>query len=305
MLFFILSTIVLAQDNHSIKYSLRDIESKNPVKDVLIDITAVNKNTGEEYTLSNYLTENSISIDRDSGNYKIIIKADDLNTAGKDFYFEDDIELNDNLQREALLFSVGTLRGSVLDELDNLVKSDLKFECSKNYGEEKPLYTDKYGFFNVDYMPIGECRIIASQGDSAGKINILIEKGKISNLEIKLEKLKKSNIYIYMSFIVLILLIFFLHKLKSKAPKKQKSKKQINKRSLDIIKTLGSKEKQVVEFLLSNKYYSTQANIMHNTKIPKTTLIRILDSLKNKKIIDIEVLGKTKKIKLTMWFLEK
>ena len=191
----ILSVILFAQENFELSYSLKNLESKNEIKDVLVEITAINKNTEEEYTLTNYMAENKITIHREKGDYKIIIKVDNLDSDSKDFYYEDDINLDGNLEKEALLFSVGTLRGTVLDSLDNIVKADLKFECSKDYGEKKPKSTDKYGFFVVDYMPVGNCRIVASRGDSIGLADIKIEKGKVTDIQIKLNKSKKSSIF--------------------------------------------------------------------------------------------------------------
>ena len=299
---------VYAQEQFQLTYSLKDIEN-NELKDVLVEITAINKDTGEEYTLTSYITENEISINRETGSYQIIIKVDNLDTDGKDSYYNEDIRLDKDTQKEALLLSTGTLRGTVFDNLDNIVKADLRFECSKNYGEEKPKSTDKYGFFTINYMPIGICRIIASKSNTIGLSNIIIEEGKVAEIQIRLSESKKSNLFMYILIIfVVILLILLLSKIKRKAKiskPKDKKEKIISKRTNDIMKTLNEKELSVVNFLLQNNNKSTQATIMHNTQIPKTTLIRILDSLQNKRIIEIATVGKLKKVNLTSWFLGK
>mgnify|MGYP001595203101 FL=1 len=308
IILIVFSISIFAQEHYELTYSLKDLENKQKIKDILVEITAVNKDTGEEYTLTNFITNNQITIHREKGNYNIIIKVDDLNTDGKDYYYESTLDLKENTQKEALLFSTGTLRGSVVDNLNNLVKADLRFECSKDYGE-KLRSTDKYGYFNVNYMPIGNCRIIASKGDSIGLSDIKIEKGEVTEVQIKLDKSKKSNLLVYIFALILIIVIVILFsKFKRNKPIKKsliKKEETISKRTKDITKTLNEKELVVVSFLLQNKYKSTQANIMHNTQIPKTTLIRILDSLKNKKIIEIVTFGKLKKVNLTNWFLDK
>ena len=308
IILILFSLSIHSQEQFQLAYSLKDIEN-NELKDVLVEITAINKDTGEEYTLTSYITENEISINRETGNYKIIVKIDNLDTNGKDFYYNEDIRLDKDTRKEALLFSTGTLRGTVLDNLDNIVKADLRFECSKNYGEEKPKSTDKYGFFTINYMPIGNCRIIASKGDTVGLSDVIIEEGKVAEIQIKLNESKKSSLFIYILIIfVVILLIILLSKIKRKvkiSKPKNKKEKIISKRANDIMKTLNEKELSVVNLLLQNKYKSTQATIMHNTQIPKTTLIRVIDSLQNKKIIEIETLGKLKKVNLTNWFLDK
>ncbi len=72
-----------------------------------------------------------------------------------------------------------------------------------------------------------------------------------------------------------------------------------------ILKTLNSKEKAIVEFLLSNSNKASQAQIRHNTSIPRTSLTRVLQSLEAKKIINIERQGKMVKVELTDFFLGK
>jgi uncharacterized membrane protein len=44
---------------------------------------------------------------------------------------------------------------------------------------------------------------------------------------------------------------------------------------------------------------------MHNLRMPKTTLARLLDGLEQKNIVRIERFGKLKKVSLTAWFLDK
>lgn len=82
-------------------------------------------------------------------------------------------------------------------------------------------------------------------------------------------------------------------------------KEELNPRARDIMKTLNEKEQKVVAFILENNNKSTQASIRNGTGIPKTTLVRIFQSLEAKKVIKIEVIGKLKKIEFTDWFLGK
>lgn len=75
-------------------------------------------------------------------------------------------------------------------------------------------------------------------------------------------------------------------------------------RQEDILKTLNEKEKKVVEFLLSEDN-SYQNKIVYSTGIAKTSMVRIIEGLEKKNIIKVELIGNTKKLKLTDWFLEK
>ncbi|MCH8818859.1 MAG: Lrp/AsnC family transcriptional regulator, partial [Acidobacteria bacterium] len=85
----------------------------------------------------------------------------------------------------------------------------------------------------------------------------------------------------------------------------------------DIITTLGTKEGQVINFLLEEQkkyvdegknaknFYVSQATIIRGLQMPKTSMTRVLESLKNKNIINIEKIGKLKKISFTEWFDSK
>jgi len=76
-------------------------------------------------------------------------------------------------------------------------------------------------------------------------------------------------------------------------------------RILDILPTLSDKERDIVEYLLHNGYTCTQSTLKYKLGIPKTSLVRILQSLEIKKIIYIEKVGKLRKIEITKWFMGK
>ena len=95
-----------------------------------------------------------------------------------------------------------------------------------------------------------------------------------------------------------------------KKEKEVSKKEEINKRAKDIIQTLNEKEKKVVKYLLEHEYkgkkhQGIQSNIRRETGSPRTSLARAIESLKIKKIIEVEKIGKAIKLKLTDWFLGK
>ncbi len=79
----------------------------------------------------------------------------------------------------------------------------------------------------------------------------------------------------------------------------------LNPRARDIMETLNEREKKAVQSLLDAKGKSTQAKIRNHTGIPKTSLVRVFQSLETKKVISIEKIGKMKKITITDWFMGK
>lgn len=85
----------------------------------------------------------------------------------------------------------------------------------------------------------------------------------------------------------------------------------------DIMTALNPSERKVVSFILEEQdayvskngspkgFYLHQAKIVYGTGIAKTTLVRLLQSLEQKKIIGWEKSGKIKKVRLTEWFNSK
>jgi len=107
-----------------------------------------------------------------------------------------------------------------------------------------------------------------------------------------------------LAILVFIIVLVFILATRRGLPKHHK--KVIEEtRGEDIISTLNPKEKQIVSFLMDNGNKSNQANIRHNTGIPRTSLSRCLKSLEAKKIVTIEEIGKMRKVSLTPWFLGK
>jgi uncharacterized membrane protein len=106
-------------------------------------------------------------------------------------------------------------------------------------------------------------------------------------------------------------IVYFLVR-KSKPKKAKKAKKnevledtaKVSRRSKDILQTLSERERSITEYLMEHgEVY--QNKVSHELHIPKTSLVRILSSLEGKKVIEIEKIGKTKKIRLNSWFLGK
>lgn len=200
---------------------------------------------------------------------------------------------------------IATVKGIVLDSLDNLVGyADIKLDCI----EDQTFSTDKFGTFMIKDVPVGECKVYANYKDAIGFRNITIKLNQTSDIEIKLDKtiinvtMEKSYFGLSLLLLIFIILIvyFIFRKNKTKKPKKPKDKKI--RRVADIMKTLNSKEQHIANLLLEKKSMG-QANIRHELKIPRTTLSRLLQSLEKKNIVEIEKSGKVVNVKLTNWFL--
>ncbi len=299
------SAIQIPNNDSSLVIRFKNIVDSTVITDVQAFLTFKNNDGIYEFSV---IVEDSAELPVPKAKYNLTVFADDIRSLGKDYFGEYVLNTADNNEFELVLFPVGTISGTVLDRLDNLVgNAKLKFECSTDNGDLPPDYTEEYGSFTYDYAPVGDCRVSALYRDAAGFETIRVTQGNISHITIKLDKTivsdeffsSDSSFLLPLGIFVLLIVSFFMIKIKK--PKNEDN--VLDRRTKDVLKTLSEREKCVVHFLLENNYESTQNVIKHKTKIPKTSLIRIFDKLEQKKIISVDSLGTLKKIKLTDWFL--
>ncbi|MEM4259902.1 MAG: hypothetical protein QXG00_01570 [Candidatus Woesearchaeota archaeon] len=304
----------------------------NNINDVHADIIIESKTSGEKLRTLQYIKGNRLFLQLHNGTYRISIGLNNITTQGFDYYSEKTITIISAKQEYFVFFPIGSIIGSVKYEDGSVaVNANVKFECGGKYGDISESSTDSYGSFNKDYVPIGNCIVYAKKDGKVDSKQIIVNQGEISYVELTISK-NYSIFYIILTLFLIIVvgIIIFLF-LKSsrknsyiKLIKNQNQSKETdaiitnkNKegsmgiqnvrkttRVEDILKTLNEKERMVVEFLLKedNAY---QNKIVYSTGIAKTSLVRIIDILEKKNIINVEIVGNTKKIKLSDWFLEK
>jgi uncharacterized membrane protein len=307
---------MIAQDNRTnVLLTLKDANTNEDVSNVAVYINL------NGIDIDQYVSD-IIRLKLDDGQYRAIIRVDDLSTPGNDYFKKTDFVVENNLIQGIFLYPVGTVKGIVKDRLDNIVENaELKFECSPNPEIDYPSKTDKFGGFYVNFVPVGECKIFASYKSAIGFKEINVSQGALKDIEINLDKsilVARRNIFLDVLFvaglvIIIILIIYFRKEVMSLFKEREKEiskKEEENKRAKDIIQTLNEKEKKVVNYLLEHEYkgveyISIQSEIRRETGIPRTSLARCIESLKIKKIIEVEKIGKAIKLKLTDWFLGK
>jgi len=249
-----------------------------------------------------FVRENFLKIFVPSGDFKIILRGDSLETPGGDYYYSSRWSIDKDTEKTIIFWPVGSVRGTVFLDDSVVENANLKFVCGKQYGSLEEQTTDQFGSFSNDYLPIGECKIYARHGQKVGFVDVDVAEGQIQNIEIRLDKSAGSNsvlpiVLLLIFFAAIVFLLFW----KARKPKNRPKK---NKRAEDLLKTFNEKEKKIVEILLDKKELY-QNRVVHETGIPKTSLTRILLGLEQKKVVEIAKIGKTKKIKLTKWFLNQ
>jgi len=307
-------------ETYDIFLELMEYQTKNLISDIHVEVELYNDISGEDMKTLKYVGENGfLVLSLEQATWRIVLKVDKIETDGKDYYREIEINLGNNLNQTVYLFPVGSVMGVVYERGKAVKNAVIKFDCSADYGETNSAESDDYGLFTNYWLAIGSCKISAIYGNKVGYETVAVEHGKLTEAEITLTRGVFSG-YNLSYFIIIILIIFLtgyfliLYIRKSRKEEKiikkteriegpKEIEKKVSNRTEDIIKTLKEKEKKVVEFLIENKNKSTQSKIKYEVGIPKTTLIRILQGLELKNIVKIEKIGKLKKVELTNWFL--
>lgn len=244
------------------------------------------------------------------GTYALKLKADSLETAGSDYFAEVRLQVPASKDTTLKLYPVGSVRGVVKLDDELVSNAKVQMECSGLYGDFTQITTDEFGSYSANWLPIGACSIKARKGNIAGSADVMIEKGLLKQADIELKtgiSLGLQYSYVIGALLLLLIAVVIFIYLRSGRDKKEIKKAKVveqNKRFADVLATLNPKEREVAEMIYKEEEVM-QSKIVHGLMIPKTTLVRMLETLKKKKIISIEKHGKAKKIKLTDWILEK
>lgn len=292
-------------------------QQNNPLVNSLVRLKINVKNKEFNFELVSD-KDGRIGIETSKDKVDLEIKLDKFETSGKDFYARYEYPSGVPDGEIISLFEVGSIRGLVLDKLDNVVSlAELQFRCDMDLGETSPLKSDKFGSFYYEYAPPGNCRVHAQYNDGVGFSDVNVKQGQVQEVTIKLDKTivdyngNYSWAWFFLVAIIIALFIFgiiFYRTTKNNTKTKSKlitEKSNTNSRIKNILPTLNYKEKNVVKYLLEINSDVSQNDISRKVGIPKTSLCRVIESLMQKKIIEVESIGKFKKIKLTDWFLDK
>ncbi|MEM2916276.1 MAG: hypothetical protein QXT19_02885 [Candidatus Woesearchaeota archaeon] len=313
----ILAPLVFAEE---VAFTFRDINTGENISDVVVYVVSPKQ-------IMQYVEPNGrLSLNISPGT-EMTVLIDDTATKGQDYFATHSVQRGQVVS----VFPIGTVRGIVKDALDNVVsRADLKFDCKPVQGIVFPEKTDKFGSFFIEAVPEGTCRIYAAYSNGIGTRIVEIKRGDLKDIEIRLDKTLVSvpitpayGTIIVLVVILLLVIVFFLARMsrlrKAEAKevrelrKEEKAKEivigalekgEISKRAQDILKTLHPKERDIVNFLLPRKE-ATQAEVRHNTGIPRTSLARALHSLEAKNVLKVRTVGRVVKVQLTEWFLEK
>ncbi|RME31609.1 hypothetical protein D6789_02180 [Candidatus Woesearchaeota archaeon] len=238
----------------------------------------------------------------------IEIRADRVDTPGKDYYYRGPLSPT-RAELHLPVYPVGSVTGVVKDASGELVSGAyVDVRCAGDYGVVEGVKSDEFGRYAFEWLPTGSCFISASHRGAIGYAEVTVERGMLKNVPLALDKrVTRTKLSLWHIIILLIVLLIILLVLRRKAPvhlSREKPPERLAQRTKDVMETLKATEKAVVEYLLKHDG-AYQNRVMRATSIPKTTLIRVIDSLEKKRIIYTIREGKIKRLQLTDWFRGK
>ncbi len=300
---------VALAENALLNLTLYDALSRDKILNAEVSYVLFDK-------IRNISSENKVIVSEDGSfklslaksQYYIVLRYDDLKTEGKDAYYRFDFDLSNDVNAKIFMLPIGSVKGTVIDANNNPVKDAfVRFDCVAEYGVQGTARTNDIGNFFAYYLPASSCRIGAAYDDAVGFSDANIDRGKLVDVKVKLNKevVKKSYFAYYAAAFAIFALVFgaFLFRKKDKREIDKEEKKSM--RTEDILTTLKENEREVVDFLLKSGNETTMAKVYYKTGIPKTSLLRIFQSLEAKKIIGTDRIGKVRRIRATKWFLNK
>lgn len=237
----------------------------------------------------------------------IVAHVDRAETPGADYHATVKVNPVQNPSVIVFLEPIGTLRGEVVDEQGNaLPGADLKISCLT---ESPTGATDEFGAFTA-MLPVGSCRVLARYQDRTGWADVTITHGGVATTTVTLTQNILNPFtshplwWLAGALLIIALEAIAIYTLYKRKPGPKPIKREEGELA-SVMRTLSDREKSIVQHLFDNDGQSNQARIHKELGIPKTSLIRALQALERKKIIETEKDRKLIKVKLTSWIMLK
>lgn len=202
----------------------------------------------------------------------------------------------------------------------------VRVDCPSHVFKEDSYFTDALGEVTIDFVPAETCFLRVAYDDYIFRENIDIIQGQKTIKIITFDeiKLRKTNQIYYVIFFLIIIFTLFLifrtnirkllalNKIESESSSNSEvissSKANDGLFNEELIAVLNTKEEEVVRFLLTEyrksnnnalspeQFFLNQATISFGTNIPKTSLVRVFNSLSQKGLLRVEKFGKSKRV---------
>lgn len=245
-------------------------------------ITIIDVDSGEEITKAlvklgegqNYLitSETNISLPALEGPTLFLVRANSQDTY--DYYTR---LPTGEIPEVVYVRSAGKLQGSVIDDKENLIAhATVRVSCAT---VEEEMFTDGTGHFDL-MVPSESCSVIVTSGDRVGSDRVQVGQGIAQEVQIVLSQQVKTqgigNWWIVVVVVVLVIVLFIIWR-----PAKQLERSV----PAAVSAVLKPKEKMVVEQLEVRGGRMKLAKLRQAVGLPRTSLLRTLESLESRGIL--------------------
>jgi uncharacterized membrane protein len=289
----------------------RDYGSNSLVADTSVALTITEQATGLSYdVIASTNAQGLVTLEVPDNALLIDARVDAPDTPGADYHSFS--KVNPSLGSSPIFLEpVGTVRGEVVDTNGNGIPGvEIKIDCTtgSNTGT-----TDEFGAFSAT-VPAGSCRVLARSGSNTGISDFNVVHGEVTTTRISINNNLFSPITSHplwwvagLLFIIIVegaAIAYLVYYRKKAVPAAKKPMPKDNGLE-SIMRTLSDRESAIVKHLFANEGKSNQARIHKELGIPKTSLIRALQSLERKKIIETQKDRKLINVSLTSWIMLK
>jgi uncharacterized membrane protein len=295
---------------------IQDINTGKLITGVHIRMLLENKQSGQKIDTLRFVGDTGIiNTQLSPGMWFTTLRLDDLNTSGKDYYSQFEIDLTHSSNITVYIQPVGSLLGEVYDQQGNLVPgAEVKFQCIGDYGETAPTTTDSDGSFMAEWLPVGDCRVSSLKSGIVGSVVVSIAQGGVRSIQITLSQGVSSGeqdltphilltLIIIIALVALVLMRGRIRRSRGVAVSEANVPIEQDGRKQDILSALDNNERSVIEHLMSKGGKDQQNRIGRELRVPKATLSRTISGLESRNLVKTEKLGRVKRVELTERFL--
>jgi|GEM_PF-2799228 len=225
--------------------------------------------------------------------YDLLLKSQHLDT------FDYKSTLTHNSDSELVARPIGLLRLSVKDELDNLIiGADVSVNCPT---EVYLLKTNSVGMLRA-FLPTENCSISVFSKNRVSSFNANIQQGLITEKTVVLKSIPQNNYLLYSLIILFVIIIAFYLAFRKKEDVLNKKEEVIDKeeKKIDELEedlkqeeflaekmreALKEKELLIIDSLIARSGKASLSEIRSATHIPRTSLLRTIDSLEQRNLL--------------------
>lgn len=243
---------------------------------------------------------------------KALFTYDDPATPSLDAYWEGSLDSPSGQPHALQLQPVADIAG-VLTSQEGAVLADVPVELTCSDGIKQVEATSATGAFSFSRIRAGSCIISASVNGQSVRQDFSLSRGQFASLQLQLRKPDYLLPFACGSIALVggVLLVAWLLQGKKKGGAQQKGRAKPplslpTKRQKDLLATLDSKERAIVEFVVHHHPSAVKVSkLRRDLVMPKTSLTRTLQSLERKQFLKIEKVGFRAFAKLHDFFMQE